>query len=153
MNISPVSFGRTIKINNAGYGVAEHVADLVNRNRPQKGEERVQQQLKTLFYDSKVGKARALEVSSCEEGNGDYIVTGNASNIINKILEPFDFLIDEIRSRHDGEYSKEEDYAMNYYSRFEDDVNQVIADTKENVAINIDYDYDQQKIKSIKLVV
>ena len=50
MNTNPVSFGRTIKVN-APIPIAKHAADLINSVQNRKGESRVQQQLKGLFFD------------------------------------------------------------------------------------------------------
>ena len=49
MNINPVSFGRTVKVN-APYHVAQQAANLVNDQNVSKEEKQVQKQLKTLFF-------------------------------------------------------------------------------------------------------
>lgn len=75
MNISPVSFGRTIRVN-APLDVAKRMAELVNQSRlVNDSEERsAQQKLKTLFYDSNVGSAQVVQVNEQQ-----YIVTGDTS--------------------------------------------------------------------------
>ena len=82
MNISPVSFGRTIKIN-APLNVAQRMAELINQNRSvqDREEKSVQQKLKTMFYDANVGSAQAVDV------NGkSYIVTGETSYAVSDLL-------------------------------------------------------------------
>ena len=49
MQIRPISFGRTIKVN-APISVSKHAANLINSVQTIRGESDVQQQLKTLFY-------------------------------------------------------------------------------------------------------
>ena len=75
MNISPVSFGRTIRVN-APLNVAQRMADLVNQTRDveDRDERSSQQKLKTIFYDSNVGRAQTVSID-----NKSYIVTGEES--------------------------------------------------------------------------
>lgn len=82
MNISPVSFGRTIRVN-APLKVAQRMAELVNQNRgvEDREERSSQQKLKTLFYDSNVGGAQAVEVDK-----KTYIVTGDESQSVSDLL-------------------------------------------------------------------
>lgn len=76
MNISPVSFGRTVKVN-APLKVAKRAANLVNMDKTvvsSKNEKEIQRKLVKLFYDSPQGAAQAVSV------NGQaYIVTGEES--------------------------------------------------------------------------
>ena len=72
MNISPVSFGRTIRVN-APLNVAQRMADIANQDKKvkDKKERKVQKELKSILSDTRMGCAQAFEVS------GDsYIVSG-----------------------------------------------------------------------------
>ena len=82
MNISPVSFGRTIRVN-AQLNVAKRMAELVNQNRAveDKEERSSQQKLKALFYDSNIGSAQAIELDK-----KSYIVTGDESQAVSDLL-------------------------------------------------------------------
>ena len=78
MNVNPVSFGRTVRVN-VPLQVAEHAADLVNSVPTKKGEARVQQQLKTFFYDVEKGDGRARAIAPLGKDGSVFIVTGEDS--------------------------------------------------------------------------
>ena len=82
MNIRPVSFGRTIRVN-APLNVAKRMAELVNQNRSveEREERSSQQKLKALFYDANIGSAQALELDK-----KSYIVTGDESQAVSDLL-------------------------------------------------------------------
>ena len=82
MQVNPVSFGRTVRVN-APLQVAEHAADLVNSIPTKKGEARVQQQLKTFFYDAENGEERARAIAPLDKNGAVYIVNGEESKIVN----------------------------------------------------------------------
>lgn len=82
MNVNPVSFGRTIRVN-AQLNVAKRMAELVNQNRnvEDREERSSQQKLKTLFYDANTGSAQAIELNK-----KSYIVTGDESQAVSDLL-------------------------------------------------------------------
>ena len=91
MNISPVSFGRTVRVN-APLSDAKYLANLINANNVLSGkkeEKQAQDRLKTMFYDREVGKARAVQVSG-----KSYILTGEASQRAKVLLEDRQFQLD-----------------------------------------------------------
>ena len=81
MNVNPVSFGRTVKVN-APLNVAEHTVNLINNVQVKKGESRVQQQLKDFFYDVEQGNGKARVVAPNGKQGDIFIVTGEESKAV-----------------------------------------------------------------------
>ena len=101
MNVCPINFGRTIKVN-APFQVAKHAASLINTAQPQNGEENVQQQLKYIFRDTCAEKARVVAPDGKQ---GDiYIVSGEASKRVNYLINDRKMHIDLAKKR----YSKDD---------------------------------------------
>lgn len=76
MNINPISFGRTIKID-APPSVAERTAQLINGKKSicaDRKEKKAQAELKNIFFDVDKGSAQAVFVDETS-----YIVTGDES--------------------------------------------------------------------------
>lgn len=149
MNVNPVSFGRTIKVN-APLQVAEHAANLINSVPTKKGESRVQQQLKSIFYDSQDGRARV--VTPYGKTGDVYIVTGEASKEVGELIKDRQFHLDAAKKN----YGKDS-FAFNCVkdaenSRFEDLLKLTIHETEEPLEIDIDYSHRKHRIKSIDII-
>ncbi len=155
MNINPVSFGRTIKINmnkpELDSEVFPRLLYLLNTNEPQKYDSAdLQKQLKTIFDDTNVGKARPIFLVSEPDG---YIVTGETSNKIGEFLDTYITNIRAIRDKYNGHYSDEEkDYFNKHYSSHLEKMEQIIAETKEPQELHVEFDSFHKKINSINLV-
>ena len=81
MNINPISFGRTVKVN-APYSIAQHAANLVNDFNVSPEEREIQKQLKTLFFDrSKNGQTQVINYDS----KTSYILSGEESEKANAL--------------------------------------------------------------------
>ena len=151
MNVNQVSFGRTVKVN-APLKVAEHAADLVNSLPTKKGEARVQQQLKTFFYDAEQGSGRARAIAPYGKTGDIFIVTGEDSNEVGELIKDRQFHLDAAKKT----YGKDS-FAFNCVkdaenSRYEDLLKLTIAETKEPVELDIDYSQRKHRIKSIDIV-
>ncbi|MBQ8887764.1 MAG: hypothetical protein IJY61_08700 [Candidatus Gastranaerophilales bacterium] len=154
MNISPVSFGRTVKIN-APLKVAQRMSELINQNRSvQDREERTsQQKLKTLFYDANVGSAQAVEVDE-----GIYIVSGEDSQAVSDLKLDTGIHINAAKNA----YGDSEDFAKikeEEIKRCNEYLNLIVQMNKEAISIFPKYGYetskpicDRVKIKSINVV-
>ena len=149
MNVNPVSFGRTIKVN-APLNVAEHAADLINSIPTKKGESRVQQQLKSIFFDSEDGRARAITPYG---KTGDvYIVTGEASKEVGALIKDRQFQLNAAKKNYGND-----SFAFNCVkdaenSRFEDLLKMTIHETEEPLELDINYSQRKHRIKSIDLI-
>ena len=154
MNISPVSFGRTVKIN-APLKVAHRMAELINQSRNVKDmeEKSAQQRLKAMFYDSNVGSAQALEV------NGEsYIVTGETSHLVSDIRLDSAIHINSAKNT----YGDSKDFARireEEIKRCNEYLSIIVQMNKEAICITPQYGYetskpicDRVKIKSINVV-
>ncbi len=147
MNISPVSFGRTVKVN-APYHIAQQAANLVNDFNVSPEEKKVQKQLKSLFSDrSKDGEARVISLDK----NTSYILSGDESEKANT----FRFEMEEAIEAA-GEYygsGKLLDISIETESeRYEDLIKSLISKTEDGTILDIDYDENRQQIKSINLI-
>lgn len=154
MNISPVNFGRTIKVN-APLNVAHRMAELVNQNRyvPDSEERSAQQRLKSLFYDANVGSAQALDI------NGEsYIVTGETSHSVSDIR--LDSAVHIMAARKT--YGDSKDLARireEEIKRCNEYLSIIVQMNKEAISITPQYGYetskpicDKVKVKSINIM-
>ena len=127
MNVNPVSFGRTVKVN-APLKVAEHAADLVNSLSTKKGEARVQQQLKSFFFDSELGRARAIAPYG---KTGDiFIVTGEDSNEVGELIKDRQFHINAAKKNYGNDSFAFNCVKDSENARFEDLLKLTIAETE-----------------------
>ena len=150
MNVNPVSFGRTVKVN-APLKIAEHAADLVNSIPNKKGEARVQQQLKTFFYDAEKGHGRARVIAPNGKQGDVYIVTGEDSKIVGELFKDKKLQLEAAKKN----YGQSEMYEMvkdAEDARINDLLTLSIAETLEPVELNIDYSERKHRIKSINIV-
>ena len=149
MNVNQVSFGRTVKVN-APLKVAEHAADLVNSVPTKKGEARVQQQLKSFFFDSDIGRARAIAPKG---KNGDvFILTGDESIELGELIKDRKTQLNAAKNNY-GEKSDSYSFVKEAENdRFKDVATLLISDTLEPVELDIDYSQRKHRIKSIDIV-
>ena len=149
MNTNPISFGRTIKVN-ASIPVAKHAADLINSVPNRRGESRVQQQLKGLFFDSEQGSARVITPYG---KTGDvFIVTGEASNDIAALKKDRNEQLSAAKKNYGAD-----SFTFNLVkeaedSRYDDLVKLTIHESKEPLELNIDYSQRKHRIKSIDII-
>ncbi len=144
MNISPVSFGRTIKVN-APLNVAKRAAKLVNMDKTvvsSKNEKEVQRKLIKLFYDSTQGAAQAVSV------NGQsYIVTGEESQRVADLKFDRGFQLDAAEKL----YGKGEMYDIVKGAeddRYDDLLKGIIYETEEPVSVSFKYAKASHRAKS-----
>lgn len=150
MNVCPVNFGRTIKVN-APFQVAKHATGLINASQPQKGEENVQQQLKYIFRDTCAGKARVVAPDGKQ---GDiYIVSGEASKRVNYLINDRKMYIDFAKKRYsknDSVYSAVKNSVKECFSC---QLRSLIAQTAEPVELDIEYSDKKRRIKSFDYII
>lgn len=149
MQIRPISFGRTIKVN-APISVSKHAANLINSVQTIRGESDVQQQLKTLFYDSKEGRARAVAVDG--NPNESYIVTGQASKDVSILIKDKNEQIAAAKKNY-GECEMFNMVKDAENERFRDLLTLIIAENEEPIELNIDYSKRKNRIKSLNILI
>lgn len=154
MNISPVSFGRTVKVN-APLNVAQRMAEIINQSRSvqDKEERSSQQKLKTMFYDANIGSAQAIEVEECT-----YIVTGEESRAISDLKLDTAIHINSAKNT----YGDSKDFARikeEEIKRCNEYLALMVQMNKEAISITPKYGYetskpicDRVKIKTINIV-
>lgn len=149
MNVNPVSFGRTIKVN-APVKVAEHAADLINSVPNKKGESRVQQQLKTLFHDSRWGRARVVAPYG---KHGDvFILTGTESEEVAELIKDRRFQLSKAKENY-GKDSDMYGYVKDAEdARYNDLLKLAIHETQEPIELNLEYCNRKHRIKSMNIV-
>ncbi len=148
MNINPVSFGRTIKVN-APLSVAKHAVDLINTIPQRRGESRVQQQLKVIFYDTDKGRARAVAANG--ESGDVYIVSGMAGNDVGLLIKDRNFHIDEAKKTYGEDCYTYECIKEAEDERYTDLLTLVLFETEEPMELDIDYSKKKHRIKSIDI--
>lgn len=148
MNINPVSFGRTIKVNSS-FSVAQHAADLINTIPLVRGEAKVQQQLKDIFYDTDKGRARAVAANG--ESGDVYIVSGMAGNDVGLLIKDRNFHIDEAKKTYGEDCYTYECIKEAEDERYTDLLTLVLFETEEPMELDIDYSKKKHRIKSIDI--
>ena len=115
MNVNPVSFGRIVRIN-APLNVTQRMADIINQDKsvPDKKERKVQQELKSIFCDTNIGSAQAVDVDGVS-----YIFTGDDSLTYSDVKQECDELISHFKKCicHNKDRAKREE--DNQIERFE----------------------------------
>ena len=148
MNISPISFGRTIKVN-ASYQAASHAAELINNIPPRKGELKVQQQLKNIFYDTDKGRARVVTPNGKK---GDiYIVSGESSEDVKLLLKDKQEQLNSAKDNYGKDSYTYRSINEAEQDRYLDLLKLVILETKEPIEIDIDYSKDKHRIRAIDI--
>lgn len=138
MNINPVSFGRTVKIN-APVPVAERAAQLLNAKKnigSDKKEKKAQQELKKIFSDIAQGRAQAVSVNGVS-----YIVTGEESKKVSDFkIDKAIHLIEAKREYKEGpqlrKIKSEEEF------RYNNLLKTLINNTIEPISISVKYCLD-----------
>ena len=107
MKTNPVSFGRMVRIN-APLNLTQRMADIINQEKSvqDKKERKVQQELKSIFYDTNIGKAQAVDVDGVS-----YIFTGDDSLTYSDVKQERDELISHFKNRycHNKDLAKREE--------------------------------------------
>ena len=133
MNINPISFGRTVRVN-ASLSDAKQIANLINLDNATSDKKEVkdsQDKLKRIFYDREDGDARAVQVYG-----QSYILTGEASQMAKTLIEDRQFQLDAAMKL----YGESEMYNLVKGAeddRFEDYMKLLIFETKEPISINV----------------
>ena len=149
MNINPVSFGRTVKVN-APYHVAQQAANLVNDQNVSKEEKQVQKQLKTLFFDrTKDGEAKVFSTSP----NVSYILSGEESEHANALRFEMEEAIEAGREYYGADNPLSDITFECESERYEDLMKLLISETYDGTELDIDYDETKGQIKSINLMI
>lgn len=154
MNISPVSFGKTVKLTSDHNKAAERVADLINGKKAKTKEKEAQRQLQKYFDDVAISPARAVEIctNDIDNPNAYYIVTGEASKQINKILGPYDFMAEQVKLEY-GENSIQFFDLDEHYDQYSDAIGEVILDTDDSVVLDVKYDDSKKEVQQISFIV
>ena len=148
MNINPISFGRTVKVN-APYGIAEHAANLVNDINVSSEEKEIQRKLKTLFFDrSKNGQTQVINYDS----KTSYILSGEESERANALRTEMIEANDAAEEFY-GAGSMLEIAKETHADRYEDLIKLLISETEDGTELGIEYDKDKKQIKSINLTI
>ena len=148
MNINPVSFGRTIKVN-APLSVAKHAADLIITIPLVRGEAKVQQQLKDIFHDTDKGRARAV---ATDGAHGDiYIVSGEASDEVGLLVNDVNTYINAAKKQYDSDSYTYKCVKEAEQERYEDLLKLLLFETEEPMELDIDYSKKKHRIKSIDI--
>ena len=149
MNINPVSFGRTVKVN-APYHVAQQAANLVNDYNVSQEEKQVQKQLKTLFFDrTKDGEARVYSMGP----NTSYIFSGEESEQANALRFEMEETIEAGREYYGANSPLADITAECESDRYEDLMKLLISETYDGTTLDIDYNDKKGQIKAINLVI
>ncbi|MBQ8887763.1 MAG: hypothetical protein IJY61_08695 [Candidatus Gastranaerophilales bacterium] len=158
MKTGPVSFGRMLKIN-APLNVTQRMADIINQDKSvqDKKERKVQQELKSIFYDTNIGNAQAVDVNGVS-----YIFSGDDSLCLSDVEKERDELISHFKEcycHNKDRAKKEEDKQIERFETYK----RILVDclNPDKISITpyyrfipktIDLSKDEIRIKSINVI-
>ena len=157
MNISPVSFGRIVKIN-APLSVTQRMVDIINQEKSvsDKKERKVQQELKSIFCDTNIGSAQAVDVDGVS-----YIFTGDDSLAYSDVKQECDELISHFKKcfcHNKDRAKKEEDNQIERFETYKRIIVDCLNPDKTRITPyyrfipeTIDLSKDEIRIKSINI--
>ncbi len=139
--ISPVSFGKIVKVK-APRNIAEEIVSMANG----KGRKKLDKKVREIFNDVEYGKAL-----NCVSDGENYILSGKDANVVDGYY---------------GEMFSEIDFAHGYYNGGElaviasNDaveacsarISRFIGMAENKQTLNVDYDKETGKIKSMDLI-
>ena len=144
MNISPVSFGKIVKVN-APQHIAEKIAIMANGD----GKSKIDKDVKKIFDDIDEGRAC---VYSPDNENETYIFSGKEGDAFKMSYKRA-----ELVSDYAADYYGDDDFtsaAINEaWSRHRDNVWELLGLCSEKSVLKVDYDNETGKIKSVDLIV
>ena len=158
MKTSPVSFGRMIKIN-APLNVTQRMADIINQDKSvqDKKERKVQKELKSIFYDTNIGNAQAVDVNGVS-----YIFTGDDSLSLSDVKQECDELISYFKKcfcHNEDRAKKEEDNQIERFETYKRIIVDCLNPDKTSITPyyrfipeTIDLSKDEIRIKSINVI-
>lgn len=148
MNINPISFGRTVKVN-APYKVAQQAANLVNDFNVETEEKKAQKQLQTLFYDkTRDGDAQVFSIND----KTSYILSGEESKKAYELRSDMEDAIESAGAYY-GAGDLFEIAMESHTDRYVDLMKLLISETHDGTEIDIDYDKNKKQIKSINVMI
>ena len=158
MKTSPVSFGRIVKIN-APLSVTQRMVDIINQDKSvsDKKERKVQQELKSIFCDTNIGSAQAVDVDGVS-----YIFTGDDSLSLSDVEQERDELISYFKECfcHNKDLAKnEEDRQIERFETYKRIIVDCLNPDKTSITPyyrfipeTIDLSKDEIRIKSINVI-
>lgn len=158
MKTNPVSFGRMVKIN-APLTVTQRMADIINQDKrvQDKKERKVQQELKSIFYDTNIGNAQAVDVNGVS-----YIFSGDDSLTYSDVKQECDELISYYKKCfcHNKDRAKrEEEQQIERFETYKRIVVDCLNPDKTSITPyyrfipeTIDLSKDEIRIKSINVI-
>ena len=148
MNIAPISFGKTIKIN-ASEVAAHEAAFLINNPNVDKCCKSVQNKLKQVFDDaSKRGEAYVYTIPEEKE---TFILTGKESE---KATEYYVDMVDDTEEmgRYYGAGHLFDISSNAAVERFQERMKSLINSTREDYEISLDFDERKSKIHKVEII-
>lgn len=158
MKTSQVSFGRIVRIN-APLNVTQRMADIINQDKSvqDKKERKVQQELKSIFYDTNIGNAQAVDVNGVS-----YIFSGDDSLILSDVEQERDELINHFKKcycHNKDRAKKEEDRQIERFETYKRIIVDCLNPDKTRITPyyrfipeTIDLSKDEIRIKSINVI-
>lgn len=152
MNISPVSFGKAVRINGS-MREAYDVARLVNEKKVSKSERNAQKQAKEIFDDTSLAPAKVVAYQSHLGNNVKdiYVVSGKEALAADGLYESMVAGIldagDKCKTKREFEKS-----CKKIQDKHNDISAKLISDYAQNFEINVTYDKRGEAVKSLKLI-
>lgn len=148
MNIAPISFGKTIKIN-ASETAAHEAASLINNPKVDKCCKSVQNKLKQTFND--VTPRGEAYVYTIPEDKETFILTGKESE---KATEYYVDMVDDTEEmgRYYGAGHLFDISSNAAVERFQERMKSLINSTRDNFEISLAFDQEKCKIKKVDIV-
>lgn len=142
MNISPVSFGKTVRVNSS-IEDARRIAELANSSKPYSKEKKAQKQAKEIFNDvTAEGQAIAIELNN---GKDVYVLSGDESQ---KAQQFYEDLVIEILSIQEPKQSRQSAFDK-IMKKTQDTFNKFVDTTESVFELNVSKNKRNTQIENI----
>ena len=147
MKVSPISFGKIVKLNQPKY-IGYNIADIANNNSG-KFNSKTDKKIQKLFPDKKEHQVIATEVN---DENSTYLFSGEEGKKANKILEQMYWECEHYCTYYHGEDDLVQPAFETACQKAGKDLKALVHDAKKITVLNIELEEgSQRKIKSIDI--
>lgn len=149
MNISPVTFGKAVRVNGS-MSEAFDIARLANEKKVPRAERTAQKQAQAIFNDTAIAPAKVVTYQTHLGNNVEdiYVVSGKEAQATNDLYEK---MVAGIIDTGNSSESKEEfqSSCKKIQDKHNNILGKILHSAKPNYELNVTYDKRYEAVKSV----